>query len=317
MEKYNVLVLGAGGFIGSVLCQDLLSQGNYRVYACDAFVYNNEKSILHLLGHKDFICRPTNVCDISSYRDFLTKADIIIPLAAIVGAPACDRNPSFADEVNFGSIRDLLKETSKQQRICWPNSNSGYGQTDGESQVTEESPLNPCSHYGKTKCAAERLILEHPLGVSLRLATVFGPSPRMRFDLLVNDFVQKLVHFGKLEIFEPHFKRNFVHIRDVSRVFIEMAKNHALTGVYNVGLDEANMSKWELAQNICYYLNMDPSGVTIGDGIDPDKRNYQVSNKKLLDTGFKFRYGLKEAVWDLATFCQLISPKAAARMGNA
>lgn len=313
--KYNVLVTGGAGYLGCQLSHALLREG-FRVYCVDGLLYNQEKSLFSLIGDKDFLFRPTDVRDIDSFKDWIAKADIVIPLAAIVGAPACNKQPDFAREVNMGAIRGLLAQTSKQQRVVYPNTNSGYGVTDGESFVTEESHLTPISLYGQTKCESEKMVLDHPLGVSLRLATVFGPSARMRFDLLVNDFVAKLVHTGKLEIFEPHFKRNFVHIRDVARVFIEMSRNHALRGVYNVGLDEANMSKWLLAQTICEYLGIDNAGVTEGAGSDSDKRNYIVSSQKLLNTGFKCRHSLREGVYDVANICGILSPQAVARMGN-
>jgi nucleoside-diphosphate-sugar epimerase len=211
--------------------------------------------------------------------------------------------------VNEDSIVGLIKTLSPHQRVVYPNTNSGYGQTDGTSQVTENDPVNPISCYGLTKCAAEKAVLEHPNSVCFRLATVFGVSPRMRLDLLVNDFTYKISHFDAkpFQLFEPHFKRNFVGVRDVSRAFMFML-GYDYTGVYNLGLPTANLSKIELAHRICHVLNVPKEAVYIGKGKDPDQRNYIVSNDKILSTGFKFRHELDDGIREVARLCPLLSP---------
>lgn len=317
MSKARVMVTGCAGYIGTVLCQQLLSDG-FEVLGVDSFAYNNQTCIMHLLGDKNFNFFLHDVRDVSGLTPFISQADVIIPLAAVVGAPAADLYPKLAKEVNQDAIKGLLKETSQHQRIVFPNTNSGYGQTDGTKFVTEAEPLVPVSLYGKTKVEAEKMVLEHPLGVTLRLATVFGPSPRMRFDLMVNDFVRRLVFENKLEVFDPHYKRNFVHVRDVARAFVRMVIDHRLDGVYNVGLPDANLSKLELAYLVAGLLDKYPMDVvTVGEGEDPDKRNYLVSSERLLSTGFEYQYPLNNGIMDVAGLCSLLTPPQAAAMRNA
>jgi nucleoside-diphosphate-sugar epimerase len=313
--KTRVVVTGCAGYIGSVLCQ-LLLRDEYEVLGIDAFIYGNEHSICHLLGDKNFSFLMHDVRNTEVMKPFLERADVIIPLAALVGAPACEKNPKFATEVNQNSIAEMLKMLSPHQRVIYPNTNSGYGQTDGVSNVTEEDKLNPISVYGQTKVEAEKMILDHPLGATLRLATVFGPSPRMRFDLLVNECVRSLIHEGKLEVFDPHFKRNFLHVRDAARAFARMVSDHSLTGVYNVGLPNA-LSKLELAYLAAGLLNMYPMDVVkVAEGEDPDKRNYIVSTEKILGTGFNYQYDLNQGIMDVAGMLSLFSPKQVAKMRN-
>lgn len=317
MSNGRVIVTGCAGYIGSILCQQLINDG-FEVLGVDCFVYNNQSSIMHLLGDKKFNFVLHDVRDVEGMKPFLQQADAIIPLAAIVGAPACDKAPNMATQVNSRSVRKLLKELSPHQRIVYPNTNSGYGQTDGTSYVTESSPLQPVSLYGATKVEAENAILDHPAGTSLRLATVFGPSPRMRFDLLVNDFTRRLCIDQRLEVFDPHYKRNFVHNRDVARVFVRMLCDHRMTGVYNVGLPDANLSKLELAYLIAGTLGMYPPGVvSVGEGEDPDQRNYLVSSDKLLATGFEFQYTLPQGIMDVAGMLSIMNPAEIGRMTNA
>lgn len=313
----RVLVTGAAGYIGSLLCQRLLRDG-FKVMGMDTFLYQNEQAMLHLLGDSNFTLIEHDVRNLQGMRSFIRQADVVMPLAGIVGAPVCDRAPRWAWSVNRDAVAGLVRELSSSQRVVYPNTNSGYGQTDGKNQVTEDDPLTPVSIYGQSKVEAEKTVLDHPLGVSLRLATVFGPSPRMRFDLMVNDFTQVLARGGTLWIYEPHFKRNFVHVRDVARAFVHMACDYRLTGAFNVGLPDANLSKLDLAHAIASCLNIDPACVRIGEGQDPDKRNYLVSNDKLLATGFTFHHSLAQGVRDVAQMIWLLmlTPLQLEKMGN-
>ncbi len=317
MSKVKVLVTGAAGYVGSTLCQRLL-RDDFEVVGLDSCIYNNEQAIFGLLGDSNFTFSLFDVRDEEAMRAVVQTVDAVIPLAAVVGAPACDAKPAYAKAVNLTAIRQLVNHLSPNQRIIYPNTNSGYGQTDGKEEVTEEGPLAPVSLYGRTKVEAEKIVLDHPQGVTLRLATVFGPSPRMRFDLLVNEYTRCICMDGKLEVFDPHYKRNFVHVRDVARVFVRMLADHRLKGTYNVGLPEANLSKLELAYFVAGCMGVYPmDAVTVGEGTDPDQRNYLVSNAKLLATGFKFKHDLKCGIEGVAQMVSLLTPPAIQRMRNA
>ncbi len=233
-------------------------------------------------------------------RRLLGSADVVVHLAAVVGAAACDRDPTLATGVNRESVRLLCRLRSPNQLVIFPNTNSGYGVTSGESYCTEDSPLRPISLYGRTKVEAERLLLEQPNTIALRLATVFGMSPRMRLDLLVNHFVYAAFKEGYLVIFEKDFKRNFIHIRDVADCVLHCMGHAAqMQGrVYNVGLDSANLSKEELALKVKehvpnFYIHFAPIGQ------DPDKRNYVVSSRRLHETGFVPRRTLDDGIREL------------------
>jgi nucleoside-diphosphate-sugar epimerase len=233
-------------------------------------------------------------------RRLLREADVVLPLAAIVGAPACDRDPWLARSVNLEAVRLLNQLRSPSQVIVFPVTNSGYGAKSGEVHCTEETPLEPISLYGQTKVQAEAELLDSANVVSLRLATVFGMSPRMRLDLLVNHFTYAAVTEGYLVLFEKHFKRNFIHIRDVADAFIHAIRNAAAMAgrAYNVGLDSANLSKEELALKIREHVpNFLVHGSEIGH--DPDKRNYIVSNERLRKAGFEARRSVDDGIREL------------------
>lgn len=293
----KVLITGGSGYIGSVLSQHLLEQG-YFVTILDNLMYK-QTSILHLFNNRSFNYYKGDVRDKNLLSKLVSEHDVIIPLAAIVGMPACSQNPKLTVEVNYEQIRDIVDKLSKNQKLIVPNTNSQYGSS--EEIITEESPFKPLSLYAKTKCDSENAILDSGNGISLRLATVFGVSPRMRTDLLVNDFVYKSLTDGYLVLFESHFKRNYIHVNDIARTFQFMIENYEVCSgqAYNVGLSSANLSKFELASKIKEYI---PSLVIKTDEFkqDFDKRNYIVSNQKLENLGwsplFDLDYGIKQLI---------------------
>jgi nucleoside-diphosphate-sugar epimerase len=296
--KFNILVTGGAGYIGSILVPELLKIGN-KVTVLDNFMYE-QNSLLNICNDENFNIIRGDTRDESLLKEHLKNFDAIIPLAALVGAPLCDRDKIGAVTTNRDAIQSIAKLTSKEQRILIPNTNSGYGIGQKDSFCTEESPLNPISLYGKVKTEAEKIIMDRGNSISFRLATVFGTSPRMRLDLLVNDFTYRAVKDRVVVIFEGHFKRNYIHIRDVARAFIHGIENFdkMKNDVYNVGLSDANISKKELCEKIKKYVK----GFIYIDapiGEDPDKRDYIVSNEKIEKTGYKPQYSLDLGIKEL------------------
>ena len=294
----KILVTGAAGYLGSILCEHLLAQ-NYQVNAIDKLMYD-QQSLFHLCNNSNFDFISGDVRDEVLMKDLVKKADVIIPLAAIVGAPACKRNPWLARSVNLEAVKLVNDLRSPKQLVIFPTTNSGYGTQSGDVYCTEDTPLQPISFYGETKVQAEALLLESPNSITFRLATVFGMSPRMRLDLLVNHFTYASVTDGYITIFEKDFKRNYIHIRDVADCFIHAIENSAaMKGrPYNVGLDSANLSKEELANKIKeyvgdFYIHYAPIGQ------DPDKRNYIVSNQRLKDAGFIAKRTIDQGIQEL------------------
>jgi nucleoside-diphosphate-sugar epimerase len=294
----RILVTGGAGYLGSILCEHLLAVG-HRVTVLDNLMYG-QHSLFHLCAHPGFDFVFGDARDERHLRPLVSEADAIIPLAAIVGAPACDRDPRLATSINLDAVRLLNRLRSPDQLVVFPTTNSGYGTTTGDIACTEDSPLAPVSLYGRDKVEAEAELLASPNVITLRLATVFGMSPRMRLDLLVNHFVYAAVTDGYLVIFEKDFKRNFIHVRDVADGFAYCLEHagEMLGRAYNAGLDAANVSKAELARAIQaqvprFYIHYSEVGS------DPDKRNYVVSNERLRKAGFEARRTLGEGIREL------------------
>ena len=294
----QILVTGGAGYIGSILVPDLLNFG-HRVTVLDNFMYS-QNSLAHVCHHENFSVVKGDVRQESVLMPLLKNADTIIPLAALVGAPICSRDPVGATTINHDSVLRLLDKISPNQRVIMPTTNSAYGSGDKNNFCTEESPLRPISKYAIDKVEVEKALMEHTNSISLRLATVFGMSPRMRIDLLVNDFTYRAVYDGFVVLFESSFKRNYIHVRDVSRVFLHaIEKFDSMSGqIYNVGLSNANVSKKELCEAIKKYL---PNFVFMDEAVgkDPDQRNYIVSNAKLESTGFAPEYSLDFGIQEL------------------
>lgn len=305
-KSLKILITGGAGYIGSVLTSELLKLG-HEVTVIDNFMYN-QPALLDCCYHKNLTIVRGDVRNEKLIARHIKEKDFIIPLACLVGAPLCDKDPIAARDVNLEAIKMILRLREPQQKIIFPNTNSGYGRLqEGIAFCDENSPLEPVSLYGQLKVEAEKAILESGNGITLRLATVFGISPRMRLDLLVNDFVYRALNDRFVILFESHFKRNYIHIRDVVRAFIHCLQNFELlkNQTYNIGLSDANLSKLELCQEIKKQL---PDFVFMESkvGEDPDKRNYVVSNEKIEKTGFRPQVSLQEGIAELIKGYQII-----------
>jgi nucleoside-diphosphate-sugar epimerase len=294
----KILVTGGAGYLGSIMVPDLLSAG-YEVTVLDNFLYG-QNSLGHICYNPKFNIIKGDVRNVDVIKPLLKDADVIIPLAALVGAPICAKDPIGAHTINHDSVFMLLKNLSKDQCVLMPTTNSAYGSGDKNNFCTEESPLNPISKYAIDKVEIEKELMGRENAISFRLATVFGMSPRMRIDLLVNDFTYRAVNDKYVVLFESSFKRNYIHIRDVSRVFQHGLENfeNMRGGIFNVGLSDANISKKELCQciqkHIPEFIFMDAPI-----GKDPDQRNYIVSNAKIESTGFKQSYTINFGIEEL------------------
>lgn len=302
----KILVTGAAGYIGSVLIPLLLQEG-HEVIAIDNFMYN-QSSLLDCCVNPNFDIVNGDARDKSLVAEKLKKVDAVFPLACYTGAPLCSKDPFGAQTINFDSIKDILDLRSKQQIIIFPTTNSGYGIGEENNFCTEESPLNPISLYGKLKVEIERILLESENCLTMRFATLFGASPRMRLDLLVNDFVYRAINDRFIVLFESHFKRNYLHVRDASRAFLHCLNNFddMKEQAYNVGLSDSNLSKWELCEKIKSEI---PGFYFIEGkvGEDVDKRNYIVSNDKIEASGFKPKYSLQFGIAELKKVFQVIN----------
>lgn len=294
----RVLITGGGGYIGGVLVPLLLDAG-YKVTVVDTFAHG-VNTLASSCANPAFDAYRIDARDEAKLRPLAQNADWIIPLAALVGAPLCDRDPLGATSINLDAVKMLLSLLSPAQRVLFPVTNSGYGVGEPGQFCDENSPLRPISLYGRTKVEAEAAVMDRGNAIAFRLATVFGMAPRMRIDLLVNDFTYRAVRDRALVIFEGHFKRNFIHVRDVANGFLFGIRNfdRMRNDVYNMGLSDANLSKIELAEAIKKRVpNFTYIEAPIGD--DPDKRDYIVSNAKLEATGWRPQHSLDAGVVEL------------------
>jgi nucleoside-diphosphate-sugar epimerase len=295
---YNILITGGLGYIGSILTDFLLKEG-HNVTVLDNNMYK-QNSLAHQFINQQLSVKFGDVRDFNLIKSILHKFDIVIPLAAYVGAPLCSKDPVGATSINKESVFWLLDNISPNQKIIMPTTNSAYGTGDKNNFCNELTKLNPISKYAIDKVEVEKRLMNHKNAISLRLATVFGMSPRMRIDLLVNDFVYRAVKDKFLIIFEGHFKRNYIHVRDVASCFIHCINSFERMNneIYNVGLSDANISKLELCQEIkksipeFYFIEAEV-------GKDPDQRNYIVSNEKIELTGFKTKFSLNDGISEL------------------
>lgn len=294
----KILVTGGAGYIGSVMVPELLRAG-HEVTVIDSLMFG-QTSLLDVCYMPGFKFVKGDVRDIEQVKPLMKDADAIFPLACLTGAPLCKKDPWAATAVVVDAVREMLKYRSKDQLLIYPTTNSGYGVGTAGQFCTEETPLNPVSLYGKIKCEAEAMIREAGNSVAFRLATAFGVSPRMRLDLLVNDFTYRAVYDKAIVLFEADFKRNYIHVRDVARAFMHALDNweNVKDGVYNLGLSDANLSKWELCEAIKEFVP-DFYFVRAEIGEDEDKRDYIVSNAKLEGTGFQPAFPLQRGLGEL------------------
>lgn len=292
------LITGGAGYIGSILVEYLLNE-NYRVTVIDNFMHD-QQSLNHLVRQSGLTIINGDARDKRVVQGPIEKADVIIPLAAIVGFPACERDWNAATTTNCSAVQLAVSFLSKEQRMIIPITNSGYGIGKANEMCTEESPLKPLTHYGQTKVIAEKIALEHGNAVSLRLATVFGYSPRLRLDLMVNDLVHRALADRAIVLYQPNYRRNFIHVLDVARAFAYVIHNFETmkSQVFNVGLSTANLTKLQLAQKIAEHLPK--TEIMIAPvGEDPDKRDYLVSNERIEAHGYRPWRSLDEGIREL------------------
>jgi nucleoside-diphosphate-sugar epimerase len=312
----KILITGGAGYLGSVITGKMLNAG-HEVVVLDKLIFNQTSLLVYTANH-NFRFIHGDVRNEPLLEKLCNEADAIIPLAAIVGFPACDAEPELAEEINYKQILNIFKFTlGKNKKILYPNTNSGYGIGVGQTECTEESPLNPISIYGKTKCNAEELLKSGNAAIIFRLATVFGVSPRMRTDLLVNDFTYKAITDKYIVVFEKNFKRNFIHIQDVANVFLFMLENYEdyKGEIFNIGLSTANLSKKELLEKIQDHVKN--FAVSYNDYYeDPDKRDYIVSNAKIESTGWSPEWDIDRGIKELIMGYQMIVPKMGAEFRN-
>ncbi|MEI6972156.1 MAG: SDR family oxidoreductase [bacterium] len=301
----KILVTGAAGYIGSILVPTLLRH-DHEVIAVDNFLYG-QTSLLDCCADKKLTIVRGDARDERLMRPLAARADVVIPLACLVGAPVCDMKPVEARTINLDAVKMLVDMTSKSQMIISPTTNSGYGVGQEGIFCTEETPMRPVSLYGQLKVDLEKHLLDSGHAISLRLATVFGISPRMRLDLLVNDFTYRAVTDRFIILFEAHFKRNYIHVRDVTNAFMHAMANFSRMKqqAYNVGLSEANLSKMELCLEIRKQVP-DFCILESAIGKDKDQRNYIVSNDKIEATGFKSAVSLQDGIAELIKGYQVV-----------
>jgi len=301
----KILITGGAGYLGSVITRNLLKKHEVIVY--DNLMYN-QTSLVDLCHHENFTYHYGDVREWSKLKYLVEQVDVIIPLAALVGFPSCEKDKELATSINTTQIQNIVDVMTPDQKILYPNTNSGYGSR-GEGMVTEKDELTPISHYGKTKCEAEDYILQESNGIVFRLATVFGVSSRMRTDLLANDFVYKLLTDKYITLFEHKFVRNFIHIQDVSNAFEFMIDNYDehKNKIFNLGLSTENITKKQLVEKIQSHISN--TSVNYSDYyVDPDKRDYIVSNEKIEATGWKPKYTLDDGIQELIQSYKMIVP---------
>ena len=311
----RILITGGAGYLGSVITRQLLL--HHTVTVIDNLMYN-QTSLLDLFGKPGFKFIYGDVRDTNLLLKQVKEHDVIIPLAAIVGFPSCEKDKQLATDDNFNQIKNIVDNLSPHQQILYPNTNSGYGSRTNKGEVDETNSLTPISHYGITKCDSENYIKDNSNGITFRLATVFGVSSRMRLDLLVNEFVYKLLTDKYITIFEKEFVRNFIHIQDVASVFnymcIKYDEYH--NQIFNVGLSDTNINKKQLVERIQKYIP--DTEVTYSDYfVDPDKRDYIVSNKKIESTGWSPNFSLDDGIQELIKAYQMIVPHESSHYRNA
>jgi len=307
MGKINVLVTGGAGYLGSMLVPELLRMG-FKVTVLDALIHG-QYSLLECCSDSNFDFVKGDICDQELFASLLIKADIIIPLAAIVGAPACKINPTLTHLVNYDAQMKMIEKIAPSQMVIFPTTNSGYGVGEKDAFCTEETPLRPISEYGKTKVAVENALLDRGNAITFRLATVFGMSPRMRMDLLVNDFAYRAYKDRFIVLFEEHFRRNYIHIRDVAKAFLFGIENYdQMKGQpFNVGLSSANLTKRQLCEKIKTYVpELYIHSAPVGE--DPDKRDYVVSNKKIESLGWHPDHTLDMGIVELLKGYRILKP---------
>ena len=305
--KEKIFVTGGAGYIGSILVPMLLRNG-YRVTVFDSLLFN-QSSLLDCCADPNFNFVKGDICDIELINQLLPQFDVILPLAAIVGAPACKINPALTNLVNYDAHMNIVRNISTNQVAIFPTTNSGYGIGGDDSYCTEETPLRPISEYGKTKVKIEQAFLDRGNAVTFRLATVFGMSPRMRMDLLVNDFTYRAVRDKSIVLFEEHFRRNYIHVRDVAKAFVFGIDNYQqMVGEpYNVGLTSANLTKRQLCEAIKVFVpELHIHSAPIGE--DPDKRDYLVSNEKIETLGFSPDCTLELGIQELLKGYKILKP---------
>ena len=294
----KILVTGGAGYLGSTMVPNLLQAG-HKVTVVDNFMYG-QASLNHICNEQHFDIINGDIRSMSLMESILPKFDIIVPLAAFVGAPLCNKDPIGAKTTNYHAIIDMMQLISRNQIVIMPTTNSAYGTGDKNNFCDENSPLNPISSYAKEKVEVEKILLNHENSISFRLATVFGFSPRMRIDLLVNDFTYRAVKDKYIVLFESKFKRNYIHVRDVSLAFLHAINNFESmkNKIFNVGLSDANISKFELCKMIQNFI---PDLVIFEEQFkkDEDQRNYIVSNAKIESSGFKPKYTLNQGILEL------------------
>ena len=301
----KILITGGAGYLGSVFTRNLLK--NHEVIVYDNLMYN-QTSLLDLSNNPNFTFHYGDVREWSKLKYLVEQVDIVIPLAALVGFPLCEKDKDLATSINTTQIQNIVDVLSNDQMILYPNTNSGYG-TRGEGMVDETNELTPISHYGRTKCEAEDYIINESNGISFRLATVFGVSSRMRTDLLVNDFVYKLLTDRYITLFEHKFVRNFIHIQDVSRAFEYMIDNYYSFNkeIFNLGLSDENITKKQLVEKI--QTHIPNTSVNYSNYYeDPDKRDYVVSNEKIEKIGWKPIFTLDDGIKELIQSYKMIVP---------